>query len=79
MNDSNHREPDREHTGKPGILQVLQSVLGAAFGVQSSRRREQDFRHGSAGVYIAAGVVFTVVFVLAVVVVVRMVLAKAGV
>ncbi len=71
-------EPDDERQPRPGLLQVLQSVLGAAFGVQSSRRREQDFRHGSAGVYIAAGIAFTITFVLIVVLVVRLVLAKAG-
>ncbi len=48
------------------LLQVAQSVLAAAFGVQSSRNRERDFKHGSARTFILAGLVGTVLFVVAV-------------
>ena len=59
-------------------LQVVASVLAAGMGVQSSRNRERDFRHGRAGVFIAAGIVFTLLFIAAVVTVVRVVLDTAG-
>ena len=55
-------------------LQVVGSVLAAAFGVQSNRNRERDFRQGNARVFIIAGLVGTVVFILAVALVVKLVL-----
>lgn len=63
---------------KPGFWQVAISTLAAAFGVQSSKNRERDFSRGNVYTYIAAGVIFTAVFVLAVVGVVKLVLANAG-
>lgn len=62
--------PDRKLT----LLQVAQSVLAAAFGVQSARNRERDFKHGSARTFILAGVVGTVLFVLSVWAVVTLVM-----
>lgn len=64
------KPPRRE----PGFLETMQSVVAAAFGVQSQRKREQDFSTGSPLPYIVAGVLFTVVFVLTLVGVVRWVL-----
>ena len=46
------------------LLAVMQSTLAAAFGVQSQKRHERDFREGRASSFIIAGVVFTVLFVL---------------
>ena len=61
---------------KPSLFQVVGSVVAAAFGVQSSANRERDFAGGgSATPYIIAGVVFTVVFIMAIIGVVRLVLA----
>ncbi len=64
--------------GKLGPLQVVRSVLAAGLGVQSSRNRERDFNRGRAGVFIAAGIIFTLVFIATVVTVVRLVLSSAG-
>ncbi len=64
-----------EEPEKPGIRAVIQSTLAAAFGVQSSKNRERDFQHGSVWIYIAAGISFTVLFVLTLLGVVRLVLA----
>ncbi|MEM6580071.1 MAG: DUF2970 domain-containing protein [Pseudomonadota bacterium] len=60
-----------------GPLQILGSVLAAGLGVQSSKNRERDFKQGKAGVFIAAGIVFTLVFIGAVYTVVQIVLANA--
>jgi hypothetical protein len=60
---------------KPSFFQVISSVVSAAFGVQSTANRERDFTGGSAKTYIVAGIVFTVIFILAIVGVVRLVLA----
>lgn len=59
---------------KPTLIQVVVSVLSAAFGVQSSANRERDFQHGSATTYIVAGAIFTVVFILVILTIVRMVI-----
>lgn len=61
-----------------GALQVLGSIFAAGLGVQSSRNRERDFRQGRAGVFIAAGFLFTALFVGCVFFVVKMVLAGRG-
>ena len=60
---------------KPGLKAIIQSTLAAAFGVQSSKNREQDFQHGSIWVYIISGIIFTVLFIFAVLMVVRLVLS----
>jgi hypothetical protein len=60
---------------KPTLLQVIGSVLAAAFGVQSSANRERDFTSGSATAYIIAGVIFTVVFILTLITIVKLVLS----
>lgn len=45
------------------ILSLLQSVLAAAFGVQSGRKHKEDFASGSPIAFIIAGVLFTILFV----------------
>lgn len=59
---------------KPSFLQVVSSILSAAIGVQSTENRERDFTSGSAKAYIIGGVIFTALFVLAIITVVKMVL-----
>jgi len=59
-------------------LQVVGSVLAAGLGVQSSKNRERDFKQGRLGVFIAAGIVFTLLFIGIVIVVVQMVLSTAA-
>ena len=68
--------PDKDE--KPGLKNVVGSVLSAAFGVQSSKNRERDFKHGKARVFIVTGVVFTVLFIATVFLVVKLVLTRAG-
>ena len=55
--------------------QILQSTLAAAFGVQSHKKRVQDFEEGNAGWFILAGIIFTVVFIFTVLTVVNLVVA----
>jgi len=63
----------------PGRLQVIQSVIAAAFGVQSTKNRERDFAQGKPWHYIAGGVVFTVLFILGVWTLVQYMLSAARV
>ena len=62
----------------PSLLSVLASVLAGMFGVQSNRKREQDFTHGKPSQYILIGLIVTVVFVLTIWGVVSLVLRLAG-
>ena len=62
----------------PGLLTVLGSVLASMFGVQSNRRREEDFTHGKPSQYVVIGLLVTVVFMLAVWGVVSLVMRLAG-
>ena len=70
---SNREEPERI-----GLLQTIVSVLAAAFGVSSERKRQRDFKHGKASTFIIAGIIFTVVFVLCIVGAVKLALHTAA-
>jgi hypothetical protein len=59
---------------QPSIFQVIGSVISAAFGVQSAANRERDFTRGSAKPYILVGILFTVIFILTLLGVIRLVL-----
>lgn len=67
-----------EENSKPGkppnAFEVALSVIAAALGVQSSKNRERDFTHGNPIVFIFAGLIFTILFVLTIVGVVYLVL-----
>ena len=54
--------------------QVLKSILSAAFRVQTRENRERDFNHGNPIVFIIAGLIFTAMFVMAILSVVYLVL-----
>lgn len=51
-------------------MQVIQSVIAAAIGVQSDKNRERDFKQGSATTFIVAGIIGTVLFILILVLIV---------
>ncbi len=59
---------------KPSLFDVVRSVLMAFLGVQSGANRERDFTRGNAGVFIAVGVVLTLMFLVAVYAVVQLAL-----
>lgn len=67
-----------EKDGKTNLLQVIGSVLMAGLGVQSSKNKERDFKQGNFKAFIIVGLVFTVLFVVAVATVVSTVLDSAG-
>ncbi len=74
----NSRQNRSEKPPKLNPLQVVGSVFAAGLGVQSSKNRERDFKQGRIGVFIAAGIFFTLVFIGVVVLVVQMVVKGAG-
>jgi hypothetical protein len=57
------------------FLQTMLSVVQASFGVQSSKNKQRDFEKGSLKGFIAAALIFTVLFVLTLAVVVNIVLS----
>ena len=59
----------------PSMWQLVISVFGAAFGVQTEATRQRDFNSSSPLPYIIAGLIFTVLFVLTIIGVVSLVLA----
>lgn len=61
---------------KPTFWQIVFSTLAAAIGVQSNKNRERDFTGGNIYTYIAAGIIFTVVFVVVMIFIVKAVLAN---
>jgi hypothetical protein len=52
---------------KPTITQVIKSVISAFIGVQSEVNRKKDFEHGSLSTYVIAGLIFTILFVVAII------------
>lgn len=81
MNAMAQEENKQQNAGKenetleaPTFFEVTMSVLAAALGVQNSKNRERDFTRGNPLVFIAAGLIFTVLFVLTLISVVYLVL-----
>jgi hypothetical protein len=53
---------DSDEARPQSFFSVLWSVLASMFGVQSNRRREEDFTHGKPSHYIIVGLLVTLVF-----------------
>ncbi|MFL0799374.1 MAG: DUF2970 domain-containing protein [Agarilytica sp.] len=70
------KESEKSTKPKIGILALSLSVLAAAVGVQNRRNLEQDFEQSSPLPYIIAGIVFTVIFMLTLIFVVKLVLSE---
>ncbi len=62
----------------PSLLKVTGSVLASFFGVQSSRKHEEDFTQGRPAAYIFIGLGATLLFILALWGVVRLVVNLAA-
>lgn len=69
---------EKQQPQKLTLWQIIGSVLAAAFGVQSNKNRERDFTQGKPITYIFAGVIFTLVFIIAVSTIVKLVLSNAA-
>ncbi|MAB98088.1 MULTISPECIES: DUF2970 domain-containing protein [Pseudomonas] len=61
------------------LWEMLQSIIAAAFGVQSGKNRSRDFSRGKPSHFIILGLLVTLVFVLVLYALVRTVLYFAGV
>lgn len=56
---------------KPSIGQVTRSVFAAAIGVQSNKNREEDFSSPTIWPFVIGGIVFTLIFVVGLIVLVN--------
>lgn len=65
-----------ENKQQPSIWQVIASVLSAFFGVQKNVNRERDFQQGKPWVFIVVGIAMAIIFVFAIILVVKLVLAQ---
>jgi len=74
---SNRNDKDQPDQRPLTFWEVLGSTLAAAIGVQKKVNKERDFTRGNPVHFIIAGIIFTTVFVLAVVLVVKLVLSNA--
>lgn len=77
-NQPGQTEQNKTHK-PPNLLQVIGSVLAGMFGVQSEAARQRDFSAGNIWVFIAVGVVMTLIFVLVLLWFVKGLVADAGV
>jgi hypothetical protein len=57
------------------VWQIAASTVAAAFGVQSKANKDRDFSTGKPVHFIIAGIVFTALFVIAIIAVVNLVLS----
>ncbi|MFI8743657.1 DUF2970 domain-containing protein [Pseudomonas sp. NPDC077186] len=72
------KESDKQPPPPPlTFWEMLQSVLAAAFGVQSGKNRSRDFSRGKPSHFILLGLLFTGLFVLVLLALVKLVLHLA--
>jgi len=69
---------DQNKESSQGLWEVIRSVFASFLGVQSGDQHERDFAKGKASHYIIIGLVFTVLFILALVGIVQIVMHFAG-
>ena len=69
---------DPQQPPRQTLWQTVASVGAAFFGVQSSKNRERDFKHGKASHFILVGLLATAAFVIVVTLAVRFALHQAG-
>ena len=74
---SEHTEDNKEKKVSPFAL--MGSVVASAFGVQTNKNRERDFQQGKFHHFVIGGIIFAVLFVLAVAGIVKIVMSNAGV
>lgn len=75
---SEQEEKTPQQKDRIGILGTLQTILGAVFGIQSDKKRQEDFAKADPGKLIALGIITVVVIMLGMLIVVKSVLQSAG-
>ena len=65
-----------QNSQKPSFWQMVASTLLSFLGVSKESRRQRDFEHGNPKVFIVSGFIVVFLFIMAVVAVVKLVLAN---
>lgn len=68
---------DSKSNGSIPFWRVMLSVIQAAFGVQNKKNKERDFSQGKLMPFIVAALIFTLVFVVGLILIVKLVLSTA--
>lgn len=63
---------------KVTLLSSIVSACAAAFGVQSKKNLERDFKHKRPSIFIISGIIFMLIFIGVVYSVVQIVLSSVG-
>lgn len=71
--DNQRQEPQEQKPRKATFWQVVRSVLAGALGVQARRRQEEDFSTHSPMPFIIGGLIFTALFIAALMLIVSLV------
>lgn len=72
MSEPNDQQAEKKDSSNSGFWRILQSTLAGAIGVQSNKNREKDFENGNIWVFVASGIIFTLLFILTITTVVRL-------
>ena len=75
MNEENEQKSNNK--GLP-TLSLIGSLFAGAFGVQTQKNRDRDFKQGKFHHFIIGGIIFAILFVLAVAGIVKLVMSSAG-
>ena len=67
-----------ENDLKPGFWTIVASTLAAFIGVESNSNRIRDFKYGNIYSFIIAGIIFTIVFIICVISIVKVVVSNSG-
>ena len=70
---------DDQNSEPMTLREVIGSVLAAGFGVQSQRNRERDFARGSAKQFVIVGLIATVLFASAIILLVKLIVFLSNV
>tara|TARA_X000000368_G_scaffold342479_1_gene281004 strand:+ start:330 stop:548 length:219 start_codon:yes stop_codon:yes gene_type:complete len=65
--------------GKLKFFEIIKSILAAAIGIQSLKNQKKDFNSNKGYVYIAFGILFTIIFVSFLIIVVKTIEYKVGI
>lgn len=73
----NEEKEQKNNQGLP-TLSLIGSLFAGAFGVQTQKNRDRDFKQGKFHHFIIGGIIFAILFVLAVAGIVKLVMSSAG-
>lgn len=74
-----NEENEQKNNQGLSTLSLIGSLFAGAFGVQTQKNRDRDFKQGKFHHFIIGGIIFAIIFVLAVAGIVKLVMSSAGV